>query len=166
MCCWQKLSKEKLGDPKWKSLSCVPSLWPHGLTVHGIFQDRTLEWVACSLLQGIFPTQGLNPGLLHCRQIVYHLSHEGSPCRWVIINKSLFSLSTGTFSSLNIRVGDFQDTFRCEIEAHIIWVFNFKLVSKPVFWVLLHVGEKPKTDGRCCKGASEGRHTETIFTEN
>ena len=35
-----------------------------------------------SLLQGIFLTQGLNPGLLcllHCRWIVYHLSHWGSP---------------------------------------------------------------------------------------
>ena len=32
-----------------------------------------------SLLQGIFPTQGLNPGLPHCRQIPYHLSHQGSP---------------------------------------------------------------------------------------
>ena len=28
------------------------------------------------LLQGIFPTQGLNPGLLHCRQKLYHLSHQ------------------------------------------------------------------------------------------
>ena len=27
------------------------------------------------LLQGIFPTQGLNQGLLHCRQMLYHLSH-------------------------------------------------------------------------------------------
>ena len=38
------------------------------------------------LLQGIFPTQGLNPGLLHCRQILfyfifYRLSHQGSPRR-------------------------------------------------------------------------------------
>ena len=32
-----------------------------------------------SLLQGIFPTQGLNPGLLRFRQILYHLSHQGSP---------------------------------------------------------------------------------------
>ena len=31
------------------------------------------------LLQGIFPTQGLNPGLLHCRQTLYCLSHQGSP---------------------------------------------------------------------------------------
>ena len=32
-----------------------------------------------ALLQGIFPTQGLNPGLSHCRWILYHLSHQGSP---------------------------------------------------------------------------------------
>ena len=31
------------------------------------------------LLQGIFPTQGLNPGLPHCRQTLYHLNHQGSP---------------------------------------------------------------------------------------
>ena len=31
------------------------------------------------LLQGIFPTQGSNPGLLPCRQILYQLSHQGSP---------------------------------------------------------------------------------------
>ena len=32
-----------------------------------------------SLLQGIFPTQGSNPGLPHCRWILYQLSHQGSP---------------------------------------------------------------------------------------
>ena len=38
-----------------------------------------------SLRQGIFPTQGLNPGLPHCRQILYQLSHKGSPriLEWV-----------------------------------------------------------------------------------
>ena len=36
--------------------------------------------VGChSLVQGIFPTQRLNPGLLHCRRILYHWSHQGSP---------------------------------------------------------------------------------------
>ena len=39
------------------------------------------------LLQGIFPTQGSNPGLPHCRQTLYHLSHQGSPriLEWVAI---------------------------------------------------------------------------------
>ena len=36
--------------------------------------------VGChALLQGIFLTQGSNPGLLHCRQILYYLNHQGSP---------------------------------------------------------------------------------------
>ena len=35
------------------------------------------------LLQGIFLTQGSNPGLLPCRQMLYHLSHQGSPLEWI-----------------------------------------------------------------------------------
>ena len=47
-------------------------------TVHGILKARILEWVTFfSLLQRIFPTQGLNPGFLQCRQILYQLSYEG-----------------------------------------------------------------------------------------
>ena len=50
-----------------------------GSSVHGIFQAIILEWVpGCYfLLQGIFLSQGLNPGLLHCRQTFYHLSYQG-----------------------------------------------------------------------------------------
>ena len=47
--------------------------------------------VSLFLLQGIFPTQGLNPGLLHCRWILYHLSREGSPqVELILINSCLF----------------------------------------------------------------------------
>ena len=38
-----------------------------------------------SLLQGIFPTQGSNPGLLHCRQVLYQLSHQRSPFHTVVV---------------------------------------------------------------------------------
>ena len=44
----------------------------------GILQARILEWVGHALLQGIFPTQGLNQGLPHYRWILYHLSHQES----------------------------------------------------------------------------------------
>ena len=47
--------------------------------VHGILQARILEWVAFPFSRGIFPTQGSNPDLPHCRQILYQLSHRGSP---------------------------------------------------------------------------------------
>ena len=65
--------------------SC-PTLCDHmGYAVHEILQARILEWVALSLLEGIFPTQGRNPGLPHCRRILYHLSHQGRPrlLEWV-----------------------------------------------------------------------------------
>ena len=55
-----------------------------GSSVHGIFQARVLEWGAIHfLLQGIFPTQESNPGLPHCRQTLYHLSHQGSYLKMV-----------------------------------------------------------------------------------
>ena len=44
--------------------------------------SRQEYWSGYFLLQGIFPTQGSNPGLLHCRQILYCLSHWGSPWMW------------------------------------------------------------------------------------
>ena len=52
------------------------------------------------LLQGIFPTQGSNPGLPHCRQMLYRLSHQGSQCVYGICvsqspNLSLPPLSPG-----------------------------------------------------------------------
>ena len=55
-----------------------------GSSLHRILLARILEWVAISLLQGIFLTQGSNPGLPHCRQIFfYHVSHKiGTPI-WV-----------------------------------------------------------------------------------
>ena len=42
-------------------------------------QARILQWVAMPSLKGIFPTQKSNQGLLHCRQILYQLSYQGSP---------------------------------------------------------------------------------------
>ena len=50
---------------------------PPGSSVHGVLQARILEWVAMPFSRGsIFPTQGWNPGLLHCRQILYCLSYQ------------------------------------------------------------------------------------------
>ena len=53
---------------------------PPGYSAHGNSPGK-ITGVGCHvLLQGIFPTQGSNPGLPHCRQILYHLSHQGSRC--------------------------------------------------------------------------------------
>ena len=57
---------------------------PHGLWPAGLFHPWNSPGkntgVDChALFQGIFPTQGLNPGLPHCRWNLYHLSYQGSP---------------------------------------------------------------------------------------
>ena len=49
---------------------------PPGSSVHGDSPNKNTG-VGCHIrLQGILPTQGMNPGLLHCRWILYHLSHQ------------------------------------------------------------------------------------------
>ena len=55
------------------------SLRPHGLYSPWNSPGQNTGVGSLSLLQGIFPTQGSNPGLLHCRQILYQLSHKRSP---------------------------------------------------------------------------------------
>ena len=55
------------------------------LPVHGDSPGKNTGLGCHAPLQRIFPTQGSNPGLLHCRWILYHLSHQGSPriLEWV-----------------------------------------------------------------------------------
>ena len=71
-----------------ESESCsvmTDSLWPHGPYSLWNSPGQNTGVGSLSLLQGIFPTQGLNSGLLHCRWILYQLSHQGSPriMEWV-----------------------------------------------------------------------------------
>ena len=54
------------------------SLWFHGLQSLWNSPIQNTEVGSLSLLQGIFPTQGWNPGFPHCRRILYQLSHKGS----------------------------------------------------------------------------------------
>ena len=67
-----------MGFSKQEYRSGVPLPSPLDYTVHGILQARILECVAFPFSRGIFPTQGSDPGLLHCRRILYQLSHQGS----------------------------------------------------------------------------------------
>ena len=65
---------------KWRSLSHVPffvTLW----TAHSPWNSpgQNTGVGSLSLLQQIFPNQGWNPGLPHCRRILYQLSHGGAP---------------------------------------------------------------------------------------
>ena len=81
---WQ-VDSLPLAPPVCVSSSVIfKSLWPHGLKPTRLicpwdFPGKNTGVGSYSLLQGIFWTQGSNPGLLYCRQTLYHLSHQGSP---------------------------------------------------------------------------------------
>ena len=63
-----------------KSHSVVSdSLWPHGLYSPWDSPGQNTEVGSLSLLQSIFSNRGSNPGLLHCRWILYQVSHKGNP---------------------------------------------------------------------------------------
>ena len=78
---------QKMSSLKSESVSCSvvsDSLRPHGLQPAMLlcqwkFSGKNTRVGSHSLLQGIFLAQGQNLGFLHCRQIFYHLSHQGSP---------------------------------------------------------------------------------------
>ena len=68
-------------EVKWSESQSVVS---SSLRLHGLYSlwnspGQKTGVGSLSLLQGILTTQGSNPGLLRCRQILYHLSHKGSP---------------------------------------------------------------------------------------
>ena len=67
---------------------------PPGSTVHGDSPGKNTRVSCHAFLQGVFPTQGSNPGLPHCRQTLYCPNHKGSPriLEWVA-----YPFSRGTF---------------------------------------------------------------------
>ena len=80
----ESLSRAHLFATPWTG-GCLPGFSVQEISqarmlvsAHGILQARILEWVAIAFSRGIFPIQGSNPGLLHCRQILYRLTHQGS----------------------------------------------------------------------------------------
>ena len=76
-CCFKTLSLHMYVCYSVMSSSCNPlGLWPIRLLCPWNSPGKNTGVCDHSLFQRIFPTQGLNLSLLHCRQILYHLSHQ------------------------------------------------------------------------------------------
>ena len=88
--CWVTQSCPTLCNP----MDCSPP----GTSVHADSPGKSTGAGCHALLQGIFPTQGLNPGLLHSWWILYHLSHQQSPR---ILEWAAFPFSRGSSQSRN-----------------------------------------------------------------
>ena len=78
-CLYWLLKKKKSGSVSCSGMStlCDPmDCSPPGSSIRGILQVKNTGVDCHSLLQGVFLTQELNLGLLHCKQTFYHLNHQ------------------------------------------------------------------------------------------
>ena len=148
---------------------------PPGSSVHGDSPGKNTGVGCHAFLQGMFPTQGSNPGLLHCRWILYHLSQQGSPkmlgwvaypfsCRtsqprnWtkVFCIAGKFFTSWATREAPNFCLLHFK--WKCSdklfhlFQGHSIWPVAVKPVLNKFCWSQL----EPKK-GICCKVWSQCR---------
>ena len=101
-CLQQKANKQPQGAHMWKSWPvCDPSPWNSPGQNTGVGSH--------SLLQGIFQMQGSNPGLLHCRQLLHQLSHQGSSriLEWVAYSFSRGSSQPRNQTRVSCIVGIF-----------------------------------------------------------
>ena len=79
-----------------------------------------------SLLQGIFPSQGLYPGLLHQRQILYQLSYQGSPIMDLVMTKTILEVAKATMvlavTIVKLQILDpwQEETLEAEVQALVV----------------------------------------------
>ena len=103
------------------------SLQPHGLYSSWNSPGQNTEVGSCSLIQGIFPTQVSNPGLLHCKWILYQLSHRGSPHARKVMLKIL---QARLQQYVNHELPDIQAAFRkseepeIKLPTSILWIIK------------------------------------------
>ena len=105
-----------------QSLSVVSdSLRPHGLYGSWNSPGWNPGVGSLSLLQGVFPTQGLNPGLLHCRRILHHLSHQRGPriLEWVAFPFSRGSSQPRSRTGVSCIVGRFSTSWATTVKSSL-----------------------------------------------
>ena len=122
--------------------SC-PTLWdPHGLQPTRLLcswdSASKTTGVGSSLLQWIFPMQGSNKGLLHCRWILHHLCHQGSPLCWLstlnipgCICQSQMSICLPAHPSLLVTLNPFSKSVSLFLFCK--WVYLYHFLAFPTF---------------------------------
>ena len=94
---------------------------PPGSSVLGDSQGKNTGVGGHALLQGIFPNQGSNPGLSHCRRILYLLSHQGSPRTLEWVAYPFFPTQESNRGLLHCRQMLYQMKGSLEICIHMIY---------------------------------------------
>ena len=103
------------------SRSVVSScLRPHGLYSPWNSPGQTIGVGSLSLLQGILPSQGSNPGLPHCRRILYQLSHQGSP---------IYHASSYTHNLILLPLHSYLFQYLRHLRHSVIWALISSLLK-------------------------------------
>ena len=111
-----------------QSESCsVVSDYLHELYSPQNFPGQNIRVGSLFLLQGILRTQGSNPGLLHCRQILYQLSHKGSATRF------LFAPAGRGPGAVSASSRD------ASFLGRVMWTLKFKKCQKSLKFLLIIV---------------------------
>ena len=128
LCCAQSLSHVQLFVTP---MNCSPS----GSSVHADFPGKNTGGGCHALLQGIFPTQGQNPDFPHCRWILYHLSHQGSPflaLMYIILILTLIEILIYNFNFNLINILILILNFSSTSAFSIFFCFKLHLVAAHV----------------------------------
>ena len=128
-----------MGEVKVKVTQSCPTLWIHGLYSPWNSPGQNTRVGNLSLLQEIFPTQGSNPGLLHCRQILYQMSYKGTPkiLEWVAYPFSTGSSRLRNWTGVSsIAGGFFANWAIMGLNKCLITCFNQYGIVQSIFTVL------------------------------
>ena len=119
------------------------SLWPHGLYSPWNFPGKNTGVGSCSLLQGIFPTQGSNPGLPHLQADSLPADAEGKPkntgLRSLSLLQGIFPTQESNQGLLHCRQIIYQLSYQgslLEIKDHIVfpYIFSWDLAHWTMFY--------------------------------
>ena len=113
------------------------SLPSHGLYSPWNSPGQSTGVDSCSLLQGIFPTQGSNLGLPHCRWILYQLNHKGNPriLEWVAYPFSIFQTQESNRDLLHCR----RILYQLSYQGSLGNIINFHHTYLPTFFLVMRI---------------------------
>ena len=126
-----------ISNNQWSRSVVSDSLRPHGLHSRWNSPGQNTGVGNLSLLQGIFPTQGSNPSLPHCRWILYQLSHKGRPklgVKLLISFSKKLSLSWISSSRKTTRTFSSVQSLSCVRLFATPWTMRSVEFSRAEYW--------------------------------